>query len=174
MSGDAGLVVWITGLSGAGKTTVARELIRLLDDQQRRPVLLDGDEMRSALGNAGLDAASRRSLALAYARLCRLLARQGHTVVCATISLLREVHDWNRRYQPDYVEVLLDVPAAEIRRRDPKGIYRSAGQARTTVGVGLSAEFPVHPDLTIANHGPTSSRRAAQNIFDYGTAKGLW
>lgn len=85
-----GRVIWLTGLSGAGKTTLARALLKYLP----RAVLLDGDELREALGVAtsGFDAASRKKLALTYARLAGLLARQGLTVVVATISLFHDVH----------------------------------------------------------------------------------
>src|SRR5947209_8843532 len=77
-----GRVIWLTGLSGAGKSTVAREVVNRLHGRGIRPVLLDGDELRGALGVSGsYDRASRRQLAFVYARLCRLLACQGHTVV---------------------------------------------------------------------------------------------
>ena len=91
--------------------------------------MLDGDELRDVFGatatnpqNYGRE--SRLALAMQYAHLCRVLAKQGHTVVIATISLFREVHSWNRVNLPDYFEAYLKVPVEELRRRDPKGIYR--------------------------------------------------
>ena len=115
-----GRVVWITGLSGAGKTTLARALQRALPGS----LLLDGDELREALGASGhgFDAESRRRLALTYARLAGRLARQGATVIVATISLFHDLHAWNRANLPGYVEIFLDVPEDDRRGRDPKGL----------------------------------------------------
>ncbi|MFP3964420.1 adenylyl-sulfate kinase [Actinomadura fulvescens] len=135
-------------------------------DPGRRPVLLDGDRLREALGATGtFGKADRLELAMVYARLCRLLSEQGHTVVCATISLHHQVHAWNRTSITRYVEVLLDVPLEELRRRDHKGVYDQGTDQRQVVGVGLAAEFPLEPDLIVDNHGPTSPRRAAECIF---------
>src|SRR5580658_2984713 len=81
-----GRVFWITGLSGAGKTTLGRELWRRLRAAGRPVVFLDGDALRSAIAeDLGHDARDRRRSAMRNARLCRLLADQGSDVVCATI-----------------------------------------------------------------------------------------
>ncbi|WP_236789900.1 adenylyl-sulfate kinase [Amycolatopsis sp. GM8] len=167
-----GAVIWITGLSGAGKSAVASALVAQLREEGRAPVFLDGDEIRAALG-AEHDFAmeNRRRLAGTYARLCRLLSDQGHVVVCATISLQHRVHAWNRENIPSYVEVLLDVPLGELHRRDPKRIYRQADGH--IVGIDLAAEFPVTPHLRIPNHGPTSPMVAADQIRNYCRTQGV-
>jgi adenylylsulfate kinase-like enzyme len=94
-------VIWITGLSGAGKTTLARELVARLREEAVPVVMLDGDELREVLGAEAMTTASheragRLSLAMRYARLCRMLAEQELTVVIATISLFPEVHARNQ------------------------------------------------------------------------------
>lgn len=142
-SRQEGRVFWITGLSGAGKTTLARALQRALPGS----LLLDGDELRAALGSEtrGFDAESRRQLALSYARLAGLLARQGATVIVATISLFHELHAWNRANLPGYVEIFLDVPEDVRRKRDPKGLY--AGNVVNMAGAEVKAELPLDPHL---------------------------
>ncbi|GHF60110.1 adenylyl-sulfate kinase [Amycolatopsis bartoniae] len=165
-------MIWITGLSGAGKSAVASAFVERLRADGHAPVYLDGDELRSALDAApDFGMAQRRQLACTYARLCRLLSEQGHVVVCATISLQHRVHDWNRRHLPCYVEVLLDVPLEELHRRDPKAIYRAADGH--IVGVDLAAEFPLAPHLRIPNHGTTSPDRAATRIHEFCQARGV-
>ena len=146
---------WLTGLSGAGKTTLARRLVDWLRAAERTALLLDGDELRPMLGaSMGYAGNERIALAFCYARLCRLLATQGADVVLATISLVRDVHTWNRSNLPGYVEILLDVPLGELRRRDPKGLYARArtGEAANVAGVDLAVEVPVSPDVVIAFH----------------------
>ena len=121
----SGQVIWITGLSGAGKSTLACELVTNLRRSSETVVMLDGDDLREALGVATADKENhgregRLALAFQYSRLCRVIASQGFTVVISTISLFREIHAWNRANLPGYFEVYLQVPMEELRRRDPK------------------------------------------------------
>lgn len=146
-------VCWITGLSGAGKTTLAIELVDRLRSTGHSVVLLDGDELREVFGAATANTdnhsrAGRLALGFQYAYLCRVIARQGVTVVIATISMFKEVHAWNRAHLPGYFEVYLKVPIAELRRRDPKGIYRryDAGEMANVAGLDLPVDEPVTAD----------------------------
>jgi adenylylsulfate kinase-like enzyme len=152
----SGAVVWITGLSGAGKTTVAYELVRRLRIQGKSVVMLDGDELRNVFGAVASKAQNhgregRLALAMQYAHLCRLIAAQGFTVVIATISLFREVHTWNRANLPGYFEVYLKVPLEELRRRDPKEIYRrfDAGELTHVAGLDLQIDEPQVADWIV-------------------------
>ncbi|MEV5596045.1 adenylyl-sulfate kinase [Streptomyces sp. NPDC052496] len=169
-----GPVIWITGLSGAGKTTVSRTLVDRLRTQGMSPVILDGDIVREALDvHGGYDRESRHRMAFTYARLCRTFALQGHTVVCSTISLFHDVQEWNRQNIDGYIEVLLDVPLDVLRQRDSKGIYRH-GDRHKIVGLGVTPEFPRNPDLVIANHDDTSPDRAAREIIEFCAQRDAW
>ena len=97
----SGQVIWITGLSGAGKTTLARELILRLQKKQFSPILLDGDLLRNILVSDNLEQQSysrnsRINLGLRYGLLCQALSAQGLVVVVATISMFSEIFSWNR------------------------------------------------------------------------------
>ncbi|WP_031436960.1 adenylyl-sulfate kinase [Methylobacter tundripaludum] len=149
-------VIWITGLSASGKTTLAKDVARRLREQGVNVVFLDGDELREVFGatlfssqNHGRE--GRLALAFQYAHLCRILAQQGLTVVIATISLFREIHVWNRANLPGYFEVYLKVPIEELRRRDPKGIYRrfDAGELADVAGLDLQVDAPEAADWVV-------------------------
>ena len=151
-----GNVIWITGLSGSGKSTLASLVVRMLRDENRLVISLDGDELRKVFSteaansqNHGRD--GRMSLAMQYANLCRILAEQGFTVVIATISLFNEVHAWNRKNLPKYFEVYLKTPIDELRRRDPKGIYRrfDTGELTHVAGLDLPIDEPEAADLLV-------------------------
>ena len=163
-----GRVFWITGLSGAGKTALGRELWSRLRAAGRAVTFLDGDALRGAIAE-DLDhsAGNRRRSAMRNARLCRLLAEQGSDVVCATISLFHEVHRWNRENIPGYREIYLQVPMDELRRRDSKGIYAAAerGETRNVVGLDVPAEVPQAPDLVLENYGVLDVAAAVDRIL---------
>jgi glutamine kinase len=163
-----GRVFWITGLSGAGKTTVGRELSSRLRAAGRAVSFLDGDALRAVIAE-DLDhsADNRRRSAMRNARLCRLLAGQGADVVCATISLFHEVQRWNRENIPGYREIYLRVPIEELKRRDSKGIYAGAqrGDMRDVVGLDVLAEAPEAPDLILDNYGALDVATAVERIL---------
>jgi adenylylsulfate kinase-like enzyme len=155
-----GRVFWITGLSGAGKSTVGRELWTRLRAAGRPVTFLDGDALRAAIAeDLGHSVSNRRRSAMRNARLCQLLASQGADVVCATISLFHAVQHWNRENITNYREIYLRVPMAELRRRDGKGVYTSGqgGEPREIVGIDLPAEIPKDPDLVACNSDIGSS-----------------
>ena len=149
----AGRVIWITGLSGAGKSTLAHAVVIQLRTDGQAVVMLDGDELRQVFGAVAANARNhgregRLALAMQYARLCRVIATQGITVVIATISLFKEVHFWNRANLPGYFELYLKVPLEELRRRDSKQIYRrfDAGELKNVAGLDLAIDEPEAAD----------------------------
>ena len=152
-----GTVLWITGFSAAGKSTIAREAVAGLRAHGIPAILLDGDDVRAAIADvaAGHDPGSRLTNAYRIARLARLLAIQKTVVVVATMSLFREIHDWNRRHLPGYFEVLLNADMDVRARRDPKGLYARAfaGDEHNVVSVDIVGDLPSAPDLAIANDG---------------------
>lgn len=166
-------VVWITGLSGAGKTTVASELVNMLRSNGRDVVSLDGDELRVVLGLERHQTLSYRredrlSIAMRYSRLCQMLAIQNITIVIATISLFKEVHEWNRKNIPGYFEVFLNVPVEELKRRDPKNIYRDffEGKISNVAGLDFKVDMPTNSDMVFDVHDSHSPGFMANQIFE--------
>ncbi len=168
-SAKSGSVFWITGLSGAGKTTVGRELWSRLRSAGRPAVFLDGDVLREAiaddLGHSGDD---RLRSARRNGRTCRLLADQGLDVVCSTISMFHEVRKWNRENIGGYREIYLRVPMQELERRDPKGIYARArsDKSANVVGIDVLAEFPDAADVVLDNYGDLDAGKAVDVIWE--------
>jgi adenylylsulfate kinase len=149
---------WITGLAGAGKTTVARALTAELRSRGEPVVLLDGDELREALGRTGSHSpADRLELATSYARLGRLFYAQGLNVVCATISPFPQVRQSLRESTPGYVEVYVRVSRATLMARDQKGLYSRAAAGNQPYLVGQDIPFvePLSPDVCIDNEPGT-------------------
>lgn len=145
-------VFWITGLSAAGKTTLANLLTGYLRSEGYSVVMLDGDQLREALSSTteyGREA--RLNLAYQYSHLARIISKQGVKVVVSTVALFKEIHIWNRKHLPGYFEVYLKVSMEELRKRDPKGIYRrfEAGEISNVAGLDLPIDEPLNPDIVI-------------------------
>lgn len=159
-----GQVFWITGLSGAGKTTLGRMLQHWLRGQGMSAVLLDGDALRETFANAhAFDRESRLALALSYGRLARLLADQGLTVIVSTISLRKEVHRWNRENIARYCEIYLDADEDTRKARDPKGFYAAAAAGRISEFAGLDQTYdlPAEPHIHLK---PSLSETADETL----------
>lgn len=162
-----GTVFWVTGLSGAGKSTIGKAYAEKRRASGHPVIYLDGDVLREVFANdLGHSLAERLEVAMRNARLCRMLAEQGVDVVCATISMFHEVRDWNRNHIPLYREIYLRVPMEELIKRDPKKIYARAlrGELDHVMGIDLPVDEPESPDLILVNDGTTPVMALVEQI----------
>ena len=150
-----GRVLWLTGLSGAGKTTIAQYIQRYLIQVGITPLILDGDLVRNAINDPhwGFDEESRRAGSFRYSRLAYMAASQGLTVIVPTISMFHDVHQWNRENIKYYFEVYLRTSENTRRQRDPKTLYAAQTTENHSPMVGLNdkVQTPQEPDMLIDN-----------------------
>lgn len=170
-----GTLYWITGLSGAGKTTIGSKLYYELRKKQDNVVFLDGDALKNIVSGEtlGYTEEDRRKKGHKYAQICKLLTDQGVTVICSTIAMFDEVRAWNRKHIHSYVEVYLEVPIEILRKRDQKGLYSRIlkGENIELPGVNMKAEFPKNPDIRILNDGSFSVKKCVERILRYKVAQ---
>jgi len=161
-----GAVVWMTGLPGAGKSSLAAHVADRLRAAGSPCAVLDGDDVRWALERpAGGGAQERDAFYAALARLAAVLARQGLVVLVAATASRAAYRDRARALAPRYLEVHVATPAAECERRDPKGLYAAAraGRAAELPGVGAPYEAPSAPDV-VASGGEDAA--AADRVIE--------
>ncbi len=166
-----GKVIWITGLSGAGKTTLAERLVSRIKKPNFSPILLDGDILRQAWAEeapTNYERQRRIAVGLRYSKICHILASQGFMVVIATISMFKEIHNWNRKNLPGYFEVYLKVPISELRRRDKNKIYSKFenAQIKYIAGLDVAVDEPANPDLVIKFDRENSSTDSAELLIE--------
>lgn len=154
LNGHQGKVVWFTGLSGSGKSTVANALEQALHSRGVRTYILDGDNVRQGLNkDLGFTDADRVENIRRIAEVAKLMVDAGLVVLTAFISPFRSERDMARRLFADdeFVEVHVDVPLATAEERDPKGLYRKArrGELPNFTGIDSPYEAPLNPDLVI-------------------------
>lgn len=153
-NGHLGMVLWLTGLSGAGKTTIGTELERRLFESGRHTYLLDGDILRRGLcQDLGFGAEARRENIRRAGEVAALFADAGCIAIAAFISPFREDRDRIRRSLPEgrFVEIFVNAPLEVCERRDVKGLYAKAraNQIKEFTGVSSQYEAPVSPEIEL-------------------------
>lgn len=123
---NKGTVYWITGQSGAGKTTVGTLLYQYMSTNKDNVIFLDGDVLRFVYQTEDYSAEGRKKLAFQHGRLCRMLSEQGIDVIICVIAMYEECREWKREHIENYKEIYLKVAMEELIRRDQKQLYSRA------------------------------------------------
>jgi bifunctional enzyme CysN/CysC len=147
-------VLWFTGLSGAGKSSIAREVEKRLFARGCRTVLLDGDLLRHGLcSDLGFSAADRKENIRRVGEVARLFYEQGNLVLCTFVSPFREDREAVRALFPEerFFEIYVSCDVETLKRRDPKGLYARAERGEIVSLTGISAPFeaPHSPELVL-------------------------
>ena len=163
-------VFWLTGLSGAGKTTLALAFKSALEAAILPVVVLDGDDLRTGLNSdLGFSDEHRRENARRIAHVARLISNHGNIVIVAAITPRTADRELARSIVgPGYVEVFVQTSLSACELRDPKGLYRSARNGTIKVFTGVSAVYepPVAPDIVI-NTEEMTVENEARRLFDH-------
>jgi adenylyl-sulfate kinase len=158
MTHDSGFVLWLTGLSGAGKSTIAAKLAPALAERGHRVELLDGDEVRTNLCQGlGFSRADRDTNIARIGYVAGKLAKHGVAVLVAAISPYRQARDQVRAQVDNFIEIHVAAPVATCAQRDPKGLYAKAlsGEISNFTGVSDPYEPPLAPEIVL--HTETQS-----------------
>jgi adenylyl-sulfate kinase len=162
------MIIWLTGLSGAGKSTISNELYKNLKPSMSSLVLIDGDVVRELFGNdLGYDIDSRKLQIIRIQKLTRFLSQQGIPVIVSALYSDPELFAWNRLNLKEYYEIYVDAPIDVVIQRDVKGIYQraKAGELLNIVGVDIPWNCPQSPDLILETN-KLSLEESIQLIFD--------
>lgn len=147
-------VIWFTGLSGSGKSSIANQLNHLLHERGIHTYLLDGDNIRHGLNaDLGFSEEDRKENIRRIGEVSKLFSDSGTIVLTAFISPFQEDRDRIRALLPerDFIEVYVDCPMDECEARDPKGLYKKArqGQIKGFTGIDSPYEAPAAPEVTL-------------------------
>ncbi len=172
---DRGFTLWFTGLSGAGKTTVAEIVEKELRDRTGIVEVLDGDIVRTNLSKGlGFSREDRDTNVLRIGFVANLLTRNGVAVIVSAISPYKEARDQVRRdIGDDFIEIFVDCPVEVCAERDVKGLYKKAyaGEIAAFTGVSDPYEPPAAPELTLRTNEEEpeeSARRVIERLEELG------
>lgn len=164
------MVIWLTGLSGAGKSTIASELMTLMKPIHSHTVLIDGDVIRQLFGaGLGFDEASRVEQIGRLQRLALWLSGQDIPCIVAALYSNDELLRWNRENLTGYVEVYVSAALDILIERDTKGLYSKylSGNMNNVVGMDIPWNPPSQPDLILETSGPALPHELAERVMQY-------
>jgi adenylylsulfate kinase len=169
-TGTAAPVLWFTGLSGSGKSTIA---VKVHQELLRRGVeveYIDGDALREVFPQTGFTREEREEHLRRTGYMASRLAAHGVTVVASFVSPYRESRDFIRKHCPGFVEIYVSTPLEECERRDVKGLYARArrGEIRNFTGIDDPYEPPDHPELTLDTRALTVDQCVARVLESFG------
>lgn len=165
------ILIWLTGLSGSGKTTIGRELEKSLTEEGFHAYLLDGDSLRSGLNkDLGFSIDDRNENIRRVGELCNLMLDAGLIVITTFISPIRSQRDEIRSHNTTgkFVEVFIDTPLKTCEERDVKGLYKKAraGELKNFTGIDSPYEKPLSPEITINTEALTEAE-SVRKILSY-------
>ncbi|MCH8064377.1 MAG: adenylyl-sulfate kinase [Chloroflexi bacterium] len=164
---ERGVTIWFTGLSGAGKTTIAEKLVQVLRDRGRKVEILDGDVVRTNLSKGlGFSKEDRDTNIRRIGFVCNLLARNGVFAIASAISPYRSVRDEIRATHSDFVEVYIRCSIEKLTERDVKGLYAKAlsGEIKNFTGISDPYEEPLNPEVLLDSETETEEESLAKLV----------
>ncbi len=167
MTEQQGFVLWMTGLSGAGKTTIALELLDQLAERNLRLERLDGDVVRESLTrDLGFSKEDREKNIERITFVAKLLSRNGVGCICSFISPYQSIRDSVRAQTTNFLELFVDAPLDVVIDRDVKGMYKKAlaGEIPNFTGISDPFEVPENPDIHVRTDKQTVAESAAYII----------
>lgn len=163
-----GFTVWFTGLSGAGKSTIARILERELRARGMKVEVLDGDVVRTHLSKGlGFSKEDRDTNIRRIGWVCEVLSRNGVVAIAAAISPYRAIRDEIRAKIPNFIEVYVQAPLEVLMERDVKGLYKKAlaGEIANFTGVSDPYEPPLNPEVICYSDGRETPEESAAKVL---------
>ena len=168
VSGHPGKIIWFTGLSASGKSTIANALDVELNKRGLRTYILDGDNVRMGLNkDLGFSPESRKENIRRISEVAKLFADSGTIVMTAFISPYKKDRESAREViGSDYVEVFVNTPVEECINRDPKGLYKKAiaGEIKGFTGIDAPYEEPLNPEINLEN---LSIEKSVEILINY-------
>ena len=177
LNGHKGVTVWLTGLSGSGKSTIAVDLEKRLLERGVRAYILDGDNIRHGLNkNLGFSPEDRTENIRRIGEVAKLFTDAGMVAITAFISPYRADRDQVRALMKpgDFVEIFVECPVEVCEQRDVKGLYKKAraGEIKEFTGISAPYEAPTSPEMTLKSHELTVDAAVAK-VLGYLESKSI-
>tara|TARA_B100000315_G_C14472181_1_gene538891 strand:+ start:582 stop:1106 length:525 start_codon:yes stop_codon:yes gene_type:complete len=147
---NKGILFWITGLSGSGKTTIAKKIKSNISNKYGPTVIVSGDDLRKIFNFKKFSQKDRLSYALAYCKFCKCITDSKINIILSTVSLFHKVRKWNRANISNYMEIYIQSDINEIIKQKNKFFYKR--NYKNIIGKDIKPEFPQSPHIIVVNN----------------------
>ena len=147
---NKGIVFWITGLSGSGKTTIAEKIRSNISNKYGPTVIMSGDDLRKIFNLKKFIRKDRLAYALSYSKFCKCITDNKINIILSTVSLFHKVRKWNRTNISNYVEIYIHADINKIIKQKNKFFYKR--NYKNIIGKDIKPEFPQSPHIIVENN----------------------
>ena len=148
--GNKGLVFWITGLSGSGKTQIGKKIKKEISKNYGPTILFSGDDIRNIFDFKKYSPQDRLKIVSQYCKLSHNLSNQKINVIFCVVGLMHAIYKWNKKNIENYVEIFIKSPISKVKKFSNKKIYKQK-YIQNVVGFDIKPEYPKHPHIIINN-----------------------
>ena len=160
-----GILFWITGLSGAGKTSIAKKLLNKIKKKYGPTIIISGDDLRKIFELKKYSFRERLKLSEKYCKLSKFITDQKINLIFATVAMMDKPRKWNRRNIKNYIEIYIKSDVKKIIKEKKKKIYFNKKNTNL-VGINVKAEFPKNSDIVINNKFNIPISKISDNLFN--------
>lgn len=147
---NKGILFWITGLSGSGKTSISKLIKPEIEKKYGKTILLSGDDLRKAFSLNNFDKKSRKEYGIKFIKLAKLITDQKVNLILAIVGMNEKLRKLNRKMLKNYIEIYIQTDVKKIKKIGKKKIYKKFN--KNIVGLDIFAELPKSPDIKIINN----------------------
>tara|TARA_B100000686_G_C16748602_1_gene951050 strand:+ start:74 stop:628 length:555 start_codon:yes stop_codon:yes gene_type:complete len=159
-----GIVFWITGLSGSGKTRLGHKIKKSIIKNYGPTILFSGDDIRNIFEFKKYSLKDRLKIVTGYSRLCYNLSNQGINIIFCVVGLMHSIHKWNRKNIKNYIEIYIKSPLNKVKKLSKKKIYKQK-YIQNVVGFDIKPEFPKKPNIIINNNFSKSLDKLSKELL---------
>ena len=158
-----GIVFWITGLSGSGKSSIGNKIIKNIEKNYGKTIIIHGDDIRNIYNFKNYDLKNRLMLGKSNSDLCNLISKQGVNVVFTTVGLFHHLHKYNKLNLKKYIEIWIKSDIKDLLINKKKNFYRN--KSKFVWGLDLKPEFPKKPDIILKNNFTISIQKLSELLM---------
>lgn len=145
-----GILFWITGLPGAGKTTIGNLIKNEIEKSYGPTLVVSGDDLRKIFSLQGYDEISRNKIAYKYVNFAKLITNKKINLIFATVCMFDHMRDWNRKNIKNYCEIYIEANIKKIIKMKKKKLYMKID--KNIIGINIKPQLPKKPDIIIKNN----------------------
>lgn len=160
---NKGIVFWITGLSGSGKTTISKIIHKDVVKKFGPTIIISGDELREIFKLKGYGKKERLKIGVSYSKICKLITKTKVNVIIATVGLFHELHKYNRKTLTNYVEIFIQSKIHKLIKNKKKIFYKRKTQ--NIWGIDIKPEYPKNPHIKVINNFKKSKKDLSLDVY---------